>query len=193
MSQLMLVNPRRRRKTRKTKKTVARRRPTRRISTRTVHRRRRRNPVRKSGLMGIVQSSVIPAATAAAGAVGLDVIWGYIPLPETLKSGPMRHVAKAAGAIALGMLAGMLVNRRVADQISTGALTVVMHGAMKDGMARFAPNIQMGEYLDDGMGYYGTGIDADTSMGVYLDNPSSMPQPSPELQGMGLDYEDLVI
>ena len=175
MAELMLVNPRKRRR-RTRRKTVARKRPTtRRISTRTIRRtRRRRNPIRRKGLMGIVNTTILPSATAAAGAIGLDVIWGMAPIPDQFKTGPFRHVAKAAGAIGLGMLAEMVVKKATADLVTTGALTVVIHNAMKDGLARFAPNLALGEYLSgyDQMSYYGSGVNP--AIGEYLSPDSGI-------------------
>lgn len=179
MAEMLLVNPRKRRRLKSKKTTAKRRSPVRRrVSTRTARKtRRRRNPIRSRGLSGIVNTTLMPAAIAGAGAVGLDVIWGYAPIPETLKVGPMRYVAKAAGAIGLGMLAGMVTKKSTADQLATGAMTVVMYQAMKDGMTRFAPNIQMGEYLNyDQMGYYGSGMNpaySGSDMGMYLSDQSS--------------------
>lgn len=193
MSELMLINPRKRRKTTK-KKVVKRRSPVRRVAKRAVSK-RRRNPIRrKAGIMGIVQSTVMPAATAAAGAIGLDVVWGMAPIPENLKTGPMRHVVKAAGAIGLGMIAEMVVKKSTASQFATGALTVVMHQAMREGMTRFAPNIQLGEYVDEGgeMGYYGAGVNAGDSMGMYLDQPAAPTETVGSYDPMGA-YDDLTL
>lgn len=193
MAQLMLVNPRKRRRRTSKKKTVARRRPTRRISTRPARKtRRRRNPIKTRGLSGVV-NQIMPAATAAVGALGLDLIWGYAPIPESLKTGNMRFVVKAAGAIGLGMLAGMVVKKSTADQLATGALTVVLHNAMRDGMANFAPNIQLGEYMnnDETLGYWGAGYNP--GMSEYLPNSNQGDlSPGANLNGSD-DYESLYL
>lgn len=122
-------------------------------------RRYRRNPIGGALNLGnIVTGTLMPAATAATGAIALDVAFGYLPLPDMLKTGPMRHVVKGAGAIALGVVAGMVVKRETAKQFAAGAMTVVMYNAMKEVLARFAPNVAMGAYLsengDDGVGAY---------------------------------------
>jgi len=168
MAQLMLVNPRKRRKTKRRRKNPVAANPRRRrtrVSTRTVrHRRRRRNPISRRGIMG----QIMPAATAAFGALGLDMIWGYAPIPDSLKTGPMRYVAKAAGAVALGMLAGMVTKKSTADQMSMGALTVVLHSAMRDGMSSYMPNIALGEYMgpQESLGYWGSGYNPDYASGM---------------------------
>lgn len=119
----------------------------------------RRNPImKKKGLLGgIVGDTLIPAATAASGAIALDVAWGFLPIPANLKVGPMRHAVKGAGAIGLGMLAGMILPKKTAEQIGMGAMTVVMYNAAKDVMVRFAPTVAMGAYLEEeaqGVGAY---------------------------------------
>jgi len=167
MAELMLINPRKRRATKK-RRTVKRRSTTaarRRVSTNM--RRRRRNPARR-GKMNIM-GTVMPAATAASGALALDVVWGYAPIPENLKNGPLRHVVKAAGAIGLGMLAGMVVKKDTADRFATGALTVTIHSAMREMVAKAAPNVRLGDADEfDDMGYYGSGVDPD-DLGAYID------------------------
>ncbi len=212
MAELMLVNPRKRRKSRKsrspaqraaTRKLVARnkrksnpaparrrrsvsvvkrrRTPARRVTAAARKRRYKRNPARR-GITGIVNSTLIPAAVAASGAVSLDILWNFLPLPETLKTGPLRHIAKGAGAIGLGLLAGMVVNKKTAGQLATGALTVVTYNAMREMMARFMPTVNMGyysagmtagtmgAYVDNGMGAY-----VDNGMGAYIGGPATSP------------------
>jgi len=202
MAELMLVNPRKRRSTRKKPRTAAQRAATRRLvaankrrstpkrrtpakrramparrrraASSTVHRARRykRNPSAR----GIVNSTLLPAATGASGALALDILWGFVPIPETLKAGPLRYVVKGAGALGMGWLAGKVVKKSTAGQLASGALTVIMHDAMRDMMAKFMPGVglgyysagypvgEMGEYVDGGMGEYVGG----DSAGSYL-------------------------
>jgi hypothetical protein len=119
--------------------------------------------------MGGIFNNLMPAATAATGGLMLDVLWGYAPIPGALKTGPMRHVAKAAGAIGLGMLAGMVVSKATADRFATGALTIVMHDAMRDIASRAVPALKLGEYDDDDLGYWGSGYNPSSDMGLYMD------------------------
>lgn len=165
--QLMLVNPKRRKKRRKTR--VKRRRnpvaanPRRRKRRYVAKRRYRRNPARRGGfkITGIIRNTLAPAAMAAGGAIGLDLIMGYLPIPIAMKTGPMRHVIKGAAAIGMGMLAANFVSKQTAETFTSGALTVVMYNAGREMAARFAPNIQLGEYMnnDNSLGYYGAGYD----------------------------------
>ncbi len=136
-----VTNPRRRRRA-----------PTKRRSVR----RRRSNPAQRMTMAGLMNRNVMPAFQGGAGALGLDIIWGYMPIPVNLKTGMLRHVIKGAGAIAMGWIAGNFVKPATATQLATGALTVVMHSAMRETVAQFAPNIPLGEYVE-GMGYYNAG------------------------------------
>lgn len=190
MAKMLLVNPKKRRSKRKVKrKSPAKRRRVSSVTRKTVTKRYKRNPIRrkKSGIGGILKETVVPSAIAAGGALGLDVAMGYLPLPENLKTGPMRHLVKGAGAIGLGMLAGMFLKPKTAELITTGALTVTLHDAGKEAMGRFVPNVRLasiddeleslsyvspgmpvGEYLDE----YVPGNTMDNSMGEYLDGVS---------------------
>ena len=151
-------NPRRRRRRR-------RRNPARRV-------RYRRNQMRMRGMQTILNQIVLPAATAGAGALALDILWGFIPIPVEMKTGPMRHVAKGIGAIALGSLAGMVTTRRTGDMMALGALTVTFHAAFREMTAQFMPQL-MGP---GSMGYYSAGPAAgyDPQLGYYVASPNMM-------------------
>jgi len=104
------------------------------------------NPMpRMSNILG---GLVMPAAMSAVGALALDVAYGYLPLPPAIKSGPVRYLAKGVGAVALGMVVGM-VNKRFGHNVAMGGLTVTLHSAMRDTLAQFAPGVALGAYADD--------------------------------------------
>lgn len=189
MAELMLVNPRkRRRKTTAKRRTVKRKTPAR---SRTVARRRasparvtrrRRNPIRRRG---IVQEHLQPALTAASGALFLDMAWGFLPIPANLQMGPLRYLAKGAGALALGMVAENVVAKSTAKQMTTGAMTVILHDALREVTQNMLPNVPLGYYNAgmpvNGMGEYVSGLNgmnAYTDSGgasTYLDNTLSTP------------------
>lgn len=157
------------------KRTVRRRRPSalgyyvnpRRRRKRAVARRsRRRNPARRGfNIQAMMNQLVIPAATAGGGAVLLDVLWGFVPVPEGIKTGPMRHVAKGLGAIVLGQLVGMVGTKRMGDTMALGALTVTFHAAFREMTTQFMPQIPLG--------YYSPGAVAghDPQLGYYVQSP----------------------
>ena len=124
----------------------------------------------------------IPAVTAAGGALALDVAWAYLPLPENLKTGNLKYIAKAAGAVALAWAADTsgLVTKKTSDAMGVGALTVVFHSALKDMISRAMPQVRM-----DSMGYYNAATPAGTldynsgnAMGYYPANGNAA---SPEM------------
>lgn len=198
MAELMLVNPRRRRKASTRKKTRARKAPAkrarrtarrrsnpvtpiRRRSRRVAPRRARRTVARRRNPTGplqqltggdFVNKQLMPAATGAFGAIGLDILWGYVPLPANMKVGPMRHVVKGIGAIGLGMLANMAVRPATARQFTAGALTVVTYEAMRELVSRMMPNVPMG-YYSAGMAVDGMGMYTGNGLGAYIGGDTS--------------------
>ena len=201
MSEILLVNPRRRRRT--TKRRVTKRRPARRRAVA-----RRRNPVAKRATRRRVsrrrsnprvtapsiQTQVMTASTGALGALGLDVILAYIPLPAAITGGIIGKVAKGAGAIALGIVANKFlgVSAANANRMAEGALTVQLHGIGKELLAQFAPGVAMSAYLNDGagsLGYYGSGwnpsVDDPDALNAYLPDISSEDAIGMQQDGLG--------
>lgn len=111
----------------------------------------------------------MPALVGGGGAVLNDMLVNFVPMiPANFKTGNLRHVTKAVGALAIGYVAAMFLPKRTADQLGAGALTVVGYNVVRDVAAKVAPQIPLGEYLHDGMGeyldpnalgYYGAGLD----------------------------------
>lgn len=193
MAELMLINPRKRRrksKVRARKRSRSRIRARRRKSyplammNNPRKRRRRSRGMRRSfkratgGFkpMAFVNETLMPSAIGAAGALGLDMLLGFIPLPETLKVGPMRPLVRIAGAVGIGVIAGMVTNKRMGEQVGAGALTVVLYDTLKGFVQRTMPNVKLGEYNDVDITEYPTleylnpgAVVSDTdSMGEYI-------------------------
>jgi hypothetical protein len=129
--------------------------------------RRRRNPGLKLSPRGLM-AKAMPALIGGGGAVANDLLYnfalGVVPatvapeLVANLRTGPLRHVGKAASALLLSMVAGFVLPRRIAEQMGTGALVVVGYNVVRDAVAKFAPNVAMGMYLGDpGLGWAGAG------------------------------------
>ena len=193
MAEMLIMNPKRRKRKTAKKQVKRRRSPVKRASSvtrrKSTTRRYRKNPIRrKSGIGNIVGTTLIPSAIAAGGAIGLDVIMGYLPVPESLKTGPMRHLVKGAGAIGMGMLAGMFLKPKTAELITTGALTVVMHNAGKEMMQNFAPNVKLGSVEDDyeELSYVSPGMPVGEYLSEYVDDDEGM---NAYLQGISLEDE----
>ena len=205
MEQLLLINPKKRRKTRasnpkrrrRTRRTaapIARRRHRRRhnpimslaprrhrrrrsnpIVGRRRHHRRRRNPISSGSIMSVIK----PTFQGVAGALIVDLIMGNVPIPVSLKTGPVRHLVKGALAVGLGMIAKNFAGRAMAQEMAQGAMIVTFHDAAKEMLATALPTLKLGEYA--GIGYYSPGMIQ--RMGEYLPQESynSIPSASNEM------------
>jgi hypothetical protein len=140
---------------------------------RRIHR-RRHNPIRGGHLTNNV---LIPAIGMGAGAVLLDVAYGYLPLPATLKTGTIGMVAKGVAAVALGMALDAMGQRKLGDWVAIGGLTVAANDMFKSAVQTFAPTLTLG--------YTGAGIQIpNTQMGMYLPHQESGGSQSPSNMGM---------
>lgn len=189
MATLQLVsNPSRRRRKRKGRK--ARRRMRRNpAAARVTRRKRRRSRARAAprtsrrrrsrrgflrigagrGLLGNIQATLKPAGIAGAGAVLLDIVWAYLPLPDTLRVGPVRHVAKFAGAIALGMVAERVLGKEIGKMVTLGGATVVIANVVKDAVGTFAPQLRLAGLADEypELAYINPAVVESDGMGEY--------------------------
>jgi hypothetical protein len=125
----------------------------------THHRRhyRRSNPSLR-GITGQIMPTVKAGAWGAAGALGLDVLWGLLtaqlPSVAAMLTNPyVGFAAKAAGAVTVGALGGKIARGRGRD-LAVGAMTVVTHDFLKSLMIQMAPTIfgpggslSLGSYL----------------------------------------------
>ena len=131
----------------------------RRVTRRT---RRARNPIGGISTTGIL-GSITDAAIGAGGALAVDMLFNYLPLPASFKVGVAGTAAKAATAIALGTV-GRKVLGRTAGKMAAGALTVIAYDAMKGfipgaaatvaGLAYMSPGLPAGYLPQQGMGEY---------------------------------------
>lgn len=155
----------------------AARNPVRRLSRRRKRSMRsyRRNPIaRMRGFnpRTFVNQSLMPAGIGAAGALGLDMLMGMLPLPDALKTPTMRPLVRIAGAVGIGMVAGMITNRKMGEQVGAGALTVVLYDVLKGFVQRTMPTLSLGENDYTSLEYYNPAMitgDMDTNtVGMYV-------------------------
>lgn len=211
MSELLLVNPRRRKRksTRKNPRRMTakqakyfgprRRRRSRarravasvaRVARRTgrrVRRAVRRFASNRSGGISLkpgafIRDTLVPSAIGGAGALAVDVAWGALPIPAAIKTGPFAPIAKIAGAVAVGLIASKVAGKKIGAQVTSGYLTVFAYNLIK-GMAQKAmPNLPLGDYS---MGYVQAGqFLPDQSISAYLEAPASVaPQMGAYLNG----------
>lgn len=148
---------RRARKSNPAPRTYARRRARRASSAPVRTRRRRRSNPIGGGIVRELQQALVPSAIGGAGALAVDVAMAALPLPEALKTGVARPVARIAAAVGIGAIAGMVTkNRRMGNQVMAGALTVVLYDTIKGALAKVVggkiPGI--GVYDLPGIGVY---------------------------------------
>lgn len=163
MANLMLVNPAKRRKTKKAKRrvSVARKSITR-SATKLVRRKYRRNPI--TGGSGL-QTQITNAAIGAAGALAVDIAMTKLPIPAAMQTGIMRSAAQGLVSLGLGMLVAKVAkNRRLGTQLAEGGLTIALHGVMKGAAAKTMPNLALGDGLL-GDGLLGDGLLGDDLLG----------------------------
>ena len=176
MSQLMLVNPRKRRTKRKTaRKTVAVRRrrsnPVTKLTRRTKY---RRNPIPK---MGGVVNTLKDGAIGAVGAVASEIVLSKLPLPAQMATGNGRVAASALVSIGIGMaVAKFGKNKALGHTMAKGGVTVALHSIIR-GAASNIPGVGLSGYSDGllgmedgllGMGYYDAAPTFDAEgMGYY--------------------------
>ena len=94
----------------------------------------------------IVEDLIMPVIPATGGALALDFAWNFLPLPESVANGFLRHVAKMGGAIAMALGAERVFDKRTAELMGVGAMTVVAHGAAKEMLQTAFPDLNLGYY-----------------------------------------------
>lgn len=208
MEQLMLINPRKRTAKRRprtaaqraaTKRMVAanrarrssgravatyaanpapaRRRPAKRQSVARIMRHRKRNPAsRASGVMPMITGAFM----GASGALLVNTVGNYVPMPASMQTPHMKAVVNGVLAIALGTFGSKFIGRR-AVQMAEGALTVTLHDTLKNVLAGVIPM---------NLGYYSPAMimGADNRVGLPAPAEQSLReymQPMSQREGMG--------
>jgi len=106
------------------------------------------NPSLRGFTSEIVRTGQV-AAFGAAGALGLDVLYGKTAqyLPVALTGNEYGALAtKAVGAVLLGMIGNKVLPGR-GSQLATGAMTVIFHEAAKKALMANFPALGLSEYL----------------------------------------------
>jgi len=140
---------------------------------------------------------IVPSLVGAGGAVGLDIAWGYLAaipaVPDALKTGWGRTIAKGITSIAIAAMMGQFrMLKDFAQPFAIGGVTVLAYETMRQFMAQQAPNVAMdgmGLYVD-GLGYYNAAVNAggganyvagdhsynNNNMSAYTNGPRRAPQ-----------------
>jgi len=162
MANMLLANPRKRKRRTPKRKSPARRRTTSLTTTKKVTRRYKRNPSGRMGnIMQTTMSTTKKGAIGAAGALGVDIVLNKIPQLANIGTPGMRPLIEGGVGIALGMIVGKLGKKpALGRDLAEGALTVALY---KTGKELVGPSVGLadgelldGELLDgdfDDMGY----------------------------------------
>jgi len=168
MNEILLVNPRKRRKGKKArgrgrvrlKRHAARRRRVHRVKAR----RYKRNPSARGGgkfglsvkgITGAIMPTLKGGALGAVGALANDALITQIAklsfLPDALRSGYGKHALKFGSAIIVGTVGNLAMKGKGAE-LATGAATVAIHGFVREVVAAQLPSVApfLGDYEDVG-------------------------------------------
>jgi hypothetical protein len=130
---------RRRRHSRRRRVSYVRRNPTNGlVASAPVHRRRRSNG-HASSPIDMLTETILPAGVGAAGALALDMLWGYLPLPASLMTGALAPVTRIAGAVGIGLLVGMVAGEDFGEEALSGAVTVTLYDLFKSNLQSVLP------------------------------------------------------
>lgn len=98
-------------------------------------RRMRRNPMSSGGAINFGKM-LLPAMGIGAGAVGSEIIMGYLPIPASWKTGALRHITKGAVGVGAGYLIGkVLKQKRLGNFFMLGAVAIATHDWLKEMIA----------------------------------------------------------
>jgi hypothetical protein len=100
------------------------------------------------GIVSQLTSGARAGLTGALGALGLDLAWGYGSsyLPSALNTGYVQYLAKALGAVLIGIVGGKLLKGKGRD-LTVGAMTVVIHDLLKSTAQSVMPTLPLGAYV----------------------------------------------
>lgn len=147
----------------------------------------RRNPSGRKMFAGLGQL-IVPAAGVGAGAVGAELLMGYLPIPASWKSGVMRQVTKGAVGLAAGWaISNLLKQKKLGFYVMAGAVVIAVHDGIKEFLTARAPGFEakgaFGQYtrgpgaqaawggMQGGMGYINPARTA--RLGQYVRKPRS--------------------
>lgn len=155
-------------------------------------RRARRSSYRRNPISGNVTAMLKVGAIGGVGAVGVDIIFGYLaPMLPASMSTPVNattggtnwlyFAAKGAVAIGIGTYGGKLMKPQTAEAIAVGALTIMAYQIAR---SLVPASVTMGAYVNPGRVMRpGPMSGAMTNnMGAYL--PRSAPQPGANVSNM---------
>lgn len=172
MSEILLVNPKHRRKHKAKHRHHRAHRGSRSVK------RYRRNPSLR-GITGSFMPTIRAGLIGGAGAIGNDILFGQLAkfLPAVLTTGIARHATKLGSAVLVGALGGMFLKGKGA-QLAAGAAAVAVRDAAREQLVVAFPTLPLGDYDPAMLGfednaqhmgeYMPTGDFAQVGLGEYM-------------------------
>lgn len=129
---------------------------------RTVSRRRRRSSryrryssaIRRSysraagsSIGSFLSGKVLPGLVGAGGALAIDLAWPHLPIPDSLKAGPLAPVVRIAGAIGVGMAASAIGGKKFGNEAMGGAIVVTLYDLLKGFIQKDFPSLPMSAFV----------------------------------------------
>jgi hypothetical protein len=114
----------------------------------------RRNPSLRGGREKLM-NLIVAGGGIGLGAVGSEILVGYLPLPPAAKTGTMLYVTKGAVGIAAGLLIGKVLKQpRLGKYVAAGAVAIAVHDAAKSLLLKSMPSVKFGQFMEPGrLGY----------------------------------------
>ena len=151
---------------------------------------RRRNPVRRTGMANRMIKTATNGAFGSLGAITGSIVGNYLPLPANLKIGNMGMVVNALIGIATGYTVSNFMDRKIGEEMAQGAVTVALHGTMKNMLGTMMPGLALS---DDLLGYEAyNGLlghdDYDDDLSAYVEGGNMMNAYDDNLSYSGAGY-----
>lgn len=108
-----------------------------------MHRHYRRNPKGLGGIMPFMKDTMLPALCFPGGALANDVVYGFLPLPATLKTGNGAILGKLGTAVVLGLAGSFFMPRRIASLVAGGMIGGVVYETGKGFLQTQFPNLPL--------------------------------------------------
>lgn len=144
------TNPRRAHVAKRKRRSGGKRRRSLRRMFKTNPRRRRfrRNPI--EGVSNFASDSFGPAAIGALGAVGTDILLGYLPVPVGMRSGVGSTLMRIIGALGVGWIVSATTkSERYGAEAAAGGMVVALYTLFRPMIAQSIP-LRMARYVPMG-------------------------------------------
>jgi len=110
-----------------------------------IRRRFRRNPI-EGAAENFVSSSLVPAAVGAAGAVGTDILLGYLPVPWGWRQGSALPIVRILASLGVGWIVTQFSGRRAGESAAAGGIIVTLYQILRP-WAECSMPFQMARYV----------------------------------------------